>query len=274
MNINAVLSNTKEKFNKRFVKKLVILSNNLPYKRFECNICDSKFNHYLPMPKHFEDMKKKAGFPFSYDDFETLNYKRNMCPVCKTGDVNRLIYLYLSKYVLNNKNTYSVLDIAPVKIIKDKLKSESQVKKYRSADLYSELADDNIDITDMKIYKKNTYDLIICSHVLEHVEKDNIALNEIYRVLKPKGTAILMVPINLKVNKSIEGIPTNSEIERWKLYGQGDHVRQYSKNDFKNRIKSAGFKLKQITMSDFSEKEFFIHGISKKSVLYVARKQK
>jgi ubiquinone/menaquinone biosynthesis C-methylase UbiE len=90
--------------------------------------------------------------------------------------------------------------------------------------------------------------LVICSHVLEHVPDDIQALSEIYRVLKKGGVAILMAPINLGLEKSFEAEKDKhyTVSERWKYFGQDDHERLYSKNDFIQRIKSVGFNLEEI----------------------------
>ena len=96
-----------------------------------------------------------------------------------------------------------------------------------------------IDITDIK-FQNNTFDCILCSHVLEHILDDNKAIRELYRVLKPNGWAILQVPILRE--KTFEDPNIQTPEERLKYFGQEDHVRIYGL-DYKDRLENAGFKV-------------------------------
>lgn len=96
------------------------------------------------------------------------------------------------------------MDIAPTEHLKNYLNSKVLAQNYRSADLFMKDVDDNVDIQAMDIYPDNSWDLVICSHVLEHVPDDIKALSEIYRVLKKGGVAILMAPINLGLEKVLK----------------------------------------------------------------------
>lgn len=135
-----------------------------------------------------------------------------------------------------------------------------------------ENVDDRVDICKMDVYKDNSFDAIICSHVLEHVKDDKEAVKELYRVLAPNGWVIMMAPISLAIDKTIEDPSSTSESQRWKLYAQDDHVRLYSKRGFVELIEAQGFKVTQYTAADFPEGTFNRHGISPKSVLYIAGK--
>ena len=115
---------------------------------------------------------------------------------------------------------------------------------YLSADLSSPEAMVKMDIMDIQ-YSDNTFDVIFCSHVLEHVPDDRKAMREFYRVLKPGGWAILQVPILAKA--TFEDSTVISREERQRLFGQYDHVRQYGL-DYKDRLIDAGF---CVTVADF-----------------------
>ncbi|MDZ7740326.1 MAG: hypothetical protein U5Q03_00835 [Bacteroidota bacterium] len=84
---------------------------------------------------------------------------------------------------------------------------------------------------------------LICSHVSEHIENDKKAISELYRITVQGGAGFLMVPTILSaISKTIENIPdVNTDEDRWKYYGQNDHVRLYAKSDFVERIKEDGF---------------------------------
>lgn len=101
--------------------------------------------------------------------------------------------------------------------------------------------DIRLDITDMN-FEDNFFVVIICSHVLEHVMDDRKAMSELFRVLKPKGIAILQVPISKTVRKTFEDFTITSPEEREKYFGQKDHVRIYGQ-DYKKRLQNIGFKV-------------------------------
>jgi ubiquinone/menaquinone biosynthesis C-methylase UbiE len=108
--------------------------------------------------------------------------------------------------------------------------------------------------------------------VLEHVEDDRKALAELFRILKPEGWGIIMVPINLAVSEIDEDPAVTDEAERWRRFGQFDHVRRYSKQGFLHRVQSAGFAVDQLGVDFFSKEVFHRSGISSTSVLYIVNK--
>ena len=124
----------------------------------------------------------------------------------------------------------------------------------------------------MHIYREHQFDFFICSHVLEHVKDDRSALRELYRILRQGGRGILMVPIDLSVERIDEDPNCSDPAERWRRFGQGDHVRKYSKQGFIDRIVEAGFELEQLGVQEFGIEQFVIHGIAPQSVLYIVRK--
>jgi ubiquinone/menaquinone biosynthesis C-methylase UbiE len=124
----------------------------------------------------------------------------------------------------------------------------------------------------MRLYQDNQFDFLICSHVLEHVEDDRKALHELHRILKPGGQGILMVPVILSIEEVDEDPAIVDEGERWKRFGQFDHVRLYSKNGFVERVREGGFLVKQYGKEFFGEELFARTGISSQSILYVVTK--
>jgi len=140
-------------------------------------------------------------------------------------------------------------------------------------DLFMAGVDDKVvDITNMSIYADNRFHLIVCSHVLEHIEDDRKAMAELYRVLNPAGFAIVMVPINLWLKEDFEDPVKTTEAERWRYFGQNDHVRVYSKAGFVGKLTAVGFKVAQLGIDYFGAEVFERNGIHPRSVLYIARK--
>lgn len=117
---------------------------------------------------------------------------------------------------------------------------------YLSGDLSNPLAMVNMDITDIH-YPDNSFDVILCSHVLEHVPEDRKAMAELFRVLTPGGWAILQVPITAE--QTFEDASVIDPLERDRLFGQFDHVRRYGR-DFRDRLESAGFIVEVLPASE------------------------
>jgi predicted SAM-dependent methyltransferase len=108
--------------------------------------------------------------------------------------------------------------------------------------------------------------------VLEHINDDKKALSELYRVLKPGGWGIIMVPIILTLDQIYEDPQITDGTERWRRFGQFDHVRIYNKTGFVGRMEAAGFNVRQLSVGYFGEYTFKTYGITNTSVLYVAEK--
>ena len=164
-----------------------------------------------------------------------------------------------------------LLDIAPDQNLAGWLRKKQSVR-YRSMDLYMDGVDDKADITDMRLYADDKFDVVICSHVLEHIAQDLKAMREIYRVLKKGGFAIVMVPIQLTLDADLQDSKWVSEADCWKYYAQGDHVRMYSKKGFVSKLEQCGFCVSQLGITHFGPESFEKHGIHRRSVLYVAEK--
>ena len=112
---------------------------------------------------------------------------------------------------------------------------------YTTTDLFSPLADVKADICNLP-FKDNQYDVILCNHVLEHIPDDTKAMQELYRVLKPGGMAILQIPQDLSRATTFADDTITDQKERAKIFGQYDHVRIYGR-DYFDKLRSIGFKV-------------------------------
>ena len=111
-------------------------------------------------------------------------------------------------------------------------------------------ADIIMDIMNIQ-YPDEYFDIVYCSHVLEHVQDDRQAMREFYRVLKKDGWAILLVPITAE--KTFEDPSIIDPAERLRVFGQEDHVRRYGP-DFADRLLQSGFKVTVSNAADVADK--------------------
>jgi glycosyltransferase involved in cell wall biosynthesis/SAM-dependent methyltransferase len=163
-----------------------------------------------------------------------------LCPRCGSLERHRLLWLFLRKKTNLFSEKLKVLDIAPTKGLSDNMKAMSNIE-YMSIDINSELAVRHMDIAAMD-FPDNYFDCVICYHVLEHIPDDRKAMQELFRVMKPGGWAILQVPLDHKLEHTIEGANIGDPSIRKQLFGQEDHLRLYGR-DYKSRLECVGFKV-------------------------------
>lgn len=129
-----------------------------------------------------------------------------------------------------------LLHVAPEAAFQ-KMFAEAAGDGYLTADLMAAGVMEKMDITDIQ-HPDESFDVIYCSHVLEHVPDDRKAMREFFRTLRPSGWAVLNVPITS--DKTFEDPSVTDPKERERLFGQNDHVRRYGP-DYKDRLEEAGF---------------------------------
>lgn len=239
----------------------------------KCPVCTKTFPNFIPIAEPYVRFQHEINVPYSLEDFETINLGGYGCPHCEASDRDRLYALYVRDHLKwPAGELLRVLDIAPGKALARWLRALPDVD-YRSGDLDPELADEQVDICDMPQFEDGSFDLIVCSHVLEHVADDRRAMRELCRVLSPQGRAILMVPIMTTATHTDEDVSITEANVRWQRFGQGDHVRMYCKADWLARLQSSGWDVSQYDANVIGPAVFREHGITERSVLYVGNKR-
>ncbi|MCW3122807.1 MAG: family 2 glycosyl transferase [Flavipsychrobacter sp.] len=239
-----------------------------------CPVCNAVFEKFTPIDAGFLTMLENYGYNYPLDEIETFNFQEYSCPSCSASDRDRLYALYFNERTktVNHEHKLNFIDFAPAPNLSAFFRKTAFLN-YRTADLFMEGVDDVVDLTDMNIYTDSSFDIFLCSHILEHIEDDRKAMHELHRILKPNGWGITMVPIWTKGDHIIEDLPITTVEERWKYYGQDDHVRFYNRAGFVERLETAGFKVNQLGVDHFGTKVFKQHGIHPGSVLYTVEKK-
>ncbi|MCX7862988.1 MAG: class I SAM-dependent methyltransferase [Bacteroidales bacterium] len=188
--------------------------------KHKCPICNGSFRKFLPYGNKGSDNR--------------------LCPKCLSLERHRLLWIYLNSYSNMLITPSKVLHIAPEQPFLKRFK-KNKLWTYVTADLESPIADIKMDIRQMP-FQNEEFDLIICNHVLEHIDNDTLAMQELFRVLKKGGKAILQVPIDYNREVTYEDESITDPKEREKHFGQYDHVRVYG-TDYPKRLEKVGFRV-------------------------------
>lgn len=202
-----------------------------------CDMCGSKVRTFLQNGWDIPILSERrviGGMPRAGD----------RCPVCHSQDRTRLMRLYLERETQIGEASQSVLHVAPDLGLVLWFKRLENVA-YTSCDLsprrYRHVPNFIVaDLTDLP-FKDKTFDLVICSHVLEHVPNDKAAMSELHRVTKLGGVVLALTPLATDEQPTDEAPDMTDPAERERRFGQWDHVRLYHRADFIRRLEAAGF---------------------------------
>ncbi|MCI5057658.1 MAG: methyltransferase domain-containing protein [Flavobacteriales bacterium] len=188
--------------------------------KVQCNICDSKYKKFLS---------------YGQGNAHRANV---LCPNCLSLERHRAMWKYLQDETKFFSAHLKVLHIAPEQCFYGRFRKMKNLD-YTTGDLYSPLADIKFDLHEIPL-EDNTYDVVFCNHVLEHVDDDHKCMTELHRVLKPGGFAILQVPIDYTREETYEDPSITSPEDREREFWQKDHVRLFGK-DYPKKLEAAGF---------------------------------
>ena len=180
----------------------------------------------------------------SFKNFLPYGYEKQrnnvLSPSTLSLERHRLLWVYLKNetdfFTSNVKK--KVLHFAPEQAFYKLFRNQKNLD-YTTTDLFSPLADVKADICNLP-FDDNSYDIILCNHVLEHIPDDTKAMQELFRVLKPGGMAILQIPQDLSRTTTFADDSITDQKERAEIFGQYDHVRIYGR-DYFDKLRSIGF---------------------------------
>lgn len=198
-----------------------------------------------------------------------------LCPKCLSLERHRLLWHYLMNNDKERERFQSlptILHIAPEVCLMKEFKKmyKSAPYSYITADLESPLADMHFDVQAIPMADNNV-DIIICNHLLEHVESDHKALTELYRIMRKGGMGVMLAPIDYSRDNTFEDDTITDPKQRAEVFGQYDHRRIYGK-DYLTRLAAAGFEAEEIDYAaefSVSDRTRFSFGSDK---LYIVRK--
>lgn len=235
-----------------------------------CKVCRSRISHF-----------KDSGY--GYQVLERLQVVGGMmrhadqCPVCHSGSRERLLWFWLSHggTGFRFRPDIVIAHLAPEKGLTRRLKESApanytaydfEPSRYRHLDHVKHADLSGLPMADASV------DLFICNHVLEHVPDVAAALREIYRVLKPGGTAILQVPLALRLDRSIELPLTSTGEERIERLGQDDHLRLFTPADYLATLEAAGFAVERYSPFEDGDQSAMDWSLDPFELLHICRK--
>jgi SAM-dependent methyltransferase len=180
------------------------------------------------------------------------------------------MWLYLQRETDFFTKKARLLHIAPEHCFIDRFEKLENLD-YITADIESPLAKVKMDAHDIP-FENESFDMVFCNHVLEHVDDDKKVMSEIYRVLKSGGWGILQIPLFFPLpEKTIEDPSIKDPRKREELFGQDDHVRKYGL-DYKDRLEAVGFIVGDDYTNKLSTEELHKYGIIESEILYTVKK--
>lgn len=181
------------------------------------------------------------------------------CPNCDSTTRQKVLIHFLEKHLATTSGPLDTLYFAPDPGPHAWLQGQSRIA-LTTTDLSAAGVDEHWDITAIP-QPDQCYDMIVCSHVLEHVPEDQKAMSELRRLLKPDGMLFLQVPYARDSAKTDEDPSITDPKERERRFGQFDHVRHYGR-DLLDRLSQNGFVVETMRVEDvFSEDQMERFGL-------------
>lgn len=195
----------------------------------ECPVCGTKRRKFLPY-----------GYVVSRDNA--------LCTNCLSLERHRLLWLWLQRESDLFEKRPRLLHVAPevclMRHLRRAYKVGGNAVDYVTADLESPLADLHFDIQLIPLADES-FDVIFCNHIMEHVEDDRRAMRELYRVMRRGGWGVILSPVELSRATTFEDDSITDEAERTRIFGQYDHRRVYGR-DYADRLRGVGFEVEDL----------------------------
>ncbi|EOZ92418.1 Glycosyltransferase [Indibacter alkaliphilus LW1] len=218
-------------------------------KNVECNVCGHTFRKFLPYGRKARE--------------------NALCPNCLALERHRLMWLFLQKETTFFSKKLKVLHIAPELCFIESMDALPNLE-YITADLESPLANVKMDVHDIP-FEAESFDVIFCNHVMEHVEDDLLACKEINRVLKKDGWGIIQSPV-YDLEQTLEDKSITDPAERERRFGQRDHVRKYGK-DYASRLSKSGLIVQENLFVKNLDRDLIIrHALPENEIIFYCKK--
>ena len=212
--------------------------------------------------------RRRKFLPYGY----VAQRDNALCPNCLSLERHRLLWLYLARETDLLTTRPRLLHAAPEVALMRKFRQvyKEAPLQYITADLESPLADLHFDIQHIPL-ASDGFDVVICNHIMEHVEDDMQAMRELCRILRPGGWGIILSPVDIARETTFVDDSITDPDERTRIFGQYDHRRIYGR-DYADRLAAAGFDVEEWDYrAEFSEAEQELYALPEDHI-YIVRK--
>lgn len=215
--------------------------------------------------------RRRKFLPYGY----VTQRENALCPNCLALERHRTLWLWLLRESDIGRGAMALprlLHVAPEVALMRKFHKiyAAQPADYVTADLESPLADLHFDIQHIPL-EDESFDAVICNHILEHVEDDRQAMREIKRILRKGGWGVILSPVDIQRETTFEDDTITDEAERTRIFGQYDHRRIYGR-DYAKRLEEAGFEVYECDYANLiPAKEKELYALTDE-LLYIVRK--
>ena len=221
--------------------------------RYTCNCCGKSFRKFL--------------------DYGNIKRQNAACPFCDSLERNRVLWFYLKNELKIETEKIKLLHFAPERILKKNIKKLKNID-YINGDIDPSMADTVIDITNTKL-PDNSFDLIICAHVLGHVLNEKKGVDEMFRILQPNGIALILTVVDKNNEETFENSEIITENDKLTFYGEKNLLRKHGL-DFGKRLSISGFNVEEINYAEILGKDIhekFCLGNGERETIYKCTKQ-
>lgn len=215
--------------------------------------------------------RRRKFLPYGY----VTQRENALCPNCLALERHRTLWLWLLRESDIGRGAMALprlLHVAPEVALMRKFHKiyAAQPADYVTADLESPLADLHFDIQHIPL-EDESFDAVICNHIMEHVEDDYQAMREILRILRKGGWGVILSPVDMQREETFEDDTITDEAERTRIFGQYDHRRIYGR-DYAKRLEKAGFEVYECDYANLiPAKEKELYALTDE-LLYIVRK--
>ncbi|MEL6486468.1 MAG: class I SAM-dependent methyltransferase [Pseudomonadota bacterium] len=235
-----------------------------------CPVCGSRIRKYRDAGYGFEVLERLQVVG-------GMKRGSNRCPVCLATSRERLVWFWLSDAGKGFRLGHGITTahFAPERGLSKRLIENSQT--YSAFDLdpaiYGHVSDvRKADLSDLSHLPQEHFDLVVCNHVIEHVPDVNLALTQLLSIMKNGATAIVQVPISMKLETSIELALDSTEAERIEKVGQHDHLRLMTRSDYVEHLQKAGFAVEEYDAFEDQPQAALRWALDPFEILFVVRK--
>lgn len=218
-----------------------------------CPICGCRRRKFLPY-----------GYVSSREDA--------LCPQCLSLERHRMIWLWMERHTDLFDSRPRLLHIAPeVSLMRHFKRLYRGTECYTTADLESPLADIHFDVQHIPM-EDRSIDVVVCNHLLEHVEDDRRAMRELFRIMRTGGWGIMIVPEDRSRTTTFEDDTITDPAERTRIFGQYDHRRIYGR-DYDDRLREVGFDVERIAFATMlTPEERSLYAVGSDDLVIVRKK--